>query len=197
MALLAVGDPDLYLRHLDVVAQVADRLRRCATTEELIAAYERWRTIVSPLTESVGGVLDEESVAGTAWMVRWRELADALHREHVAARISAARRRGDSWVTISEIAPPPESALDYPYERTMMRLPDGMAVRAAIELDADTYGPLYTASTLRLDPLSGTEVSTSEQSPKRFADRTEWQHGIAALQAHLESEAGTATPPLR
>jgi hypothetical protein len=188
LALLAVGDPDLYLRHLDVVAQVADRLRRHATTEELSAAYERWRTVVSPLTESVGGALDEESVAGTAWMVRWRELTDASNWEHVAARISAARRRGDSWVTISEIGPTPESALDYPYERTMMRLADGIAVRAAIELDADTYGPHYTASILRLDPLSGMEVSTSpsEPSPKRFADRTEWQQGIAALLADLE-----------
>ena len=198
LALLAVGDPDLYLRHLDVVAQVADRLRRHATTEELSAAYERWRTVVSPLTESVGGALDEESVAGTAWMVRWRELTDASNWEHVAARISAARRRGDSWVTISEIGPTPESALDYPYERTMMRLADGIAVRAAIELDADTYGPLYTASILRLDPLSGMEVSTSpsELTPKRFADRTKWQQGIAALLADLESEAGTATQPL-
>ncbi|HEX5995378.1 MAG TPA: hypothetical protein VFY84_09590 [Jiangellales bacterium] len=188
LALLAVGDPDLYLRHLDVVGQIADRLRRHATTEELSAAYETWRAIVSPLTESVGGELDAASVAGTAWMVRWRELTDARHWQHVAARISAARRRGDSWVTVSEVAPPPQSALDYPYERTMMRLADGIAVRAAIELDADTYGPLYTASILRLDPLSGMEMSTSpsEPSPKRFADRTEWQRGIAALLADPE-----------
>lgn len=188
MALLAVGDPDLYLQHLDVVAHVAERLRQHANIEELSAAYAQWQTIVTPLAEAEGGALDEESLAGTAWMVRWRELTNARHKEQVAARISEARRRGDSWVTVSEAGPPPTSALSYPCERTIMRLTDGIAVRAAVEIDADTYGPLYTAAIIRLEPLSGLEVSAAASVPPRqqFADRTAWQEGVAALLAELD-----------
>src|SRR5690606_25531686 len=107
MALLAVGDPDLYLRHLDLVTRVVEQLRRYVTVEELSAAYAQRRTIMSPLTESVGGALDTESVAGTAWMVRWRELTDARHKQYALERIREARRRGDCWVTVSEVGPPP------------------------------------------------------------------------------------------
>ncbi len=189
MALLAVGDPDLYLRHLDLVTRVVGQLRRYVTVEELSAAYAQWRTIMSPLTESVGGALDTESVAGTAWMVRWRELTDARHKQYAVERIREARRRGDCWVTVSEVGPPPQSALPYPYERTMMRLADGTAIRAAIEIDADTYGPLYTTSVVRLDPSSGLEMPavSSERSRRRYADHAEWQQGIAALLAELEA----------
>jgi hypothetical protein len=196
MALLAVGDPDLYLRHLDAVAHVAERLRHYADIEELGDAYGQWRTIVSPVAKGEADALDQESVAGTAWMVRWRELTDARHKEQVAVRISEARRRGDSWVTVSESGPPPTSALSYPCERTMMRLIDGLAVRAAVEIDPDTYGPLYTVRIIRLDPLSGLEVSLagSEPPPRQFADRTVWQERIAALLAELDVSTTNVRP---
>jgi hypothetical protein len=188
LALLAVGDPDLYLRHLDAVGRVAQQLCQHADVEELLAAYAQWRTIVSPVVEGEGGELDALTLAGTAWIVRWRELSDARRGEQVVARISDARRHGESWVTISEIVPQPESALSYPCERTIMRVTDGIAVRAVVEIDVDTYGPLYMAWVLRLDPLTGREVSAAAaEPPKTFADKTAWERGVAALLAELDS----------
>ncbi|HEX6337680.1 MAG TPA: hypothetical protein VFZ85_12050 [Jiangellaceae bacterium] len=186
LALLAVGDPDLYLRHLGAVGRVAERLRQITDVQELGAAYARWRTIVSPLVE--GGGLDDESLAGTAWMVRWRELRDVRHAEQVAMRINDARQRGQSWVIVSETVPPATSALSYPCERTMMRAADGMAVRAAVEIDPDTYGPLYSLAVIRLDPSTGLEISAAAcEPPEEFADRTAWERGLARLLSKLDA----------
>lgn len=186
LALLAVGDPDLYLRHLDAVGRVAERLRQITDMQELGTAYPRWRKIVSPLVE--GGGLDDESLAGTAWMVRWRELRDARHAEQVAERINDARRRGQSWVTVSETVPPSTSALSYPCERTMMRIADGIAVRAAVEIHPDTYGPLYMLAVIRLDPSTGLEVPTAAPDPpEEFADRTAWERSLARLLSKLDA----------
>jgi hypothetical protein len=197
--MLAVGDPDLYVHHLEVLGRVTARLQRYGDIDELAAAYADWHPIVAPLTRHEGGeAVDVGSVAGAAWMVRYRELLGRRHRQQIASRIRDARRRGEAWITISESGPAPPSALSYPYERTMMRVTDGAVVRAFIDVDPETYGPVYQAEVLRADPETGVPLPASGPARREtFADRDAWQEGVTALQAHHDAgpSAATAPPP--
>ena len=190
LAMLAVADPDLYVRHLDLVGQITSRLGEFGSVQDLIAAYDRWQTIVPPLVQrALGGVADHfdvVSLAGTAWLVRYRQLAGERDRQQIESRITAARRRGSAWVTISE-AGPLSSALPYPYQRTTMRTSDGVALRASIDLDPDTYRPVYSIETLHLDARTGAPMTGAPPARREtLADRSAWEDRIVACRAELD-----------
>lgn len=186
LAMIAVADPDGYILHLELLSRVADRLGRCRDTSELEEAYADWESVVRPLLPEDKGGLDVASLAGAAWMVRYRQLAGARRQREAEERIAEARRHGQAWVTVWETDPSPPSAVFRPYERTTMRLADGVAVRALIDIDADTYEPVYSAEVLHLDPRDGSlPGAPSPEHQEVYRDRESWERGVRALQAEL------------
>lgn len=187
LAMIAMADPDGYIRHLDALGSLVDSLVRFVDVTELVEAYVQWDAVVaSTLPDAVAGELDVASLAGAAWMVRFRQLSAARREREVEQRIAEARRSGQMWVTIWATGPEPPATVFEPYERTVMRTRDGVAVRASIDIDPDTYQPAYTAEVVRLDPRNGSLVSSSPDRQEAFPDRPAWEHGIAALQAELD-----------
>jgi hypothetical protein len=190
LAMLALADPDLYVRHLRLVVQITSQLVEFGSVQDLVAAYDRSQAIVLQLVQrGLGEVVDYfdvASLAGTAWLVRYRQLADKRDQQRTGSRITAARRRGCAWVTISE-ARAPSSALPYPYELTTMRTSDGVALRASIDPDPDTYRPVYSVETLHLDPRTGAPIAGAPPARQEtLADRSAWEDRIMAFRAKLD-----------
>lgn len=205
LALLAVADPEAYVRHLEIVGRVSDRLLRRDTSAATEVPDSRIEAVVAPMVrEEVGGdaqQVDVGAIAGAACLVYHRQHTAARNRGQMAARIDSARRRGVRWVTVWEQTPSPPSTLSFPYERIVMRLADGVAVRATIDVDPETYGPSYIAEVVQLDPGTGLPVSCLPlERPQTFPDRAAWERGVEGLLAELNSaehgETVNSTDPL-
>lgn len=195
LALLAVADPDGYVAHLGVVERVVDRLAECHDLAELVDAYAERDAILDALLPRSRGRFNAGSLAGAAWMVRYRQLDAAARRRQIEERIAEARRRGESWVTLWETDPEPPSPPFRPYERMEMRLADGVGLRVAVDIDPDSYQPIYSAETVRLDPRDGSPARTGSSADpttgwvkrrKVFPHRELWDRRAEALLAELD-----------
>jgi hypothetical protein len=175
--------PDLYERYISVVRAVADELRAYGTLDELVAAYEQGAEVIARVVRaqiiSTEG-MDLGLVAGAAFSLRHREVAEEMNREEALRRIHEARAAGDEWAVVYET-----SAGVPPYRRLEMRLADGAALHVFVETDPDTGGPLFGVEPVQLDPRTGDWVTDAEPlAPRRtFRDPEPWTIAIDELRA--------------
>ncbi|HSJ44474.1 MAG TPA: hypothetical protein VK923_07325 [Euzebyales bacterium] len=171
-------DPERYTRIVSVIRATADRLSAHDTPDELVRARARGSELVAASCAAVGVPVahlpDLEVVADAAFGLRHREVEAEQRRQRMAAGIVAARARGDTWVTLDESGQPdPLGAA--PYQRIDMRLDDGSGIRMSIDVDPDSYRPVYTLERLRLDPVSGAVTGSADADRATFADPAAWR----------------------
>lgn len=171
-------DPERYARIVSVIRATADRLDGHATTDALVRARTRGRELVAASCVAVSVPVEQlpdlEVVADAAFGLRHREVLAAQRRLRKATRIATARARGDTWVTLDESgqADQPGAA---PYQRIDMRLDDGSGIRVSVDLDPDSYRPVYALERLRLDPVSGALVGSADTADTAtFTDPAVW-----------------------
>jgi hypothetical protein len=176
--------PDLYERYISVVRAVADELRSYATLDALIEAFgdsaEITARVVRAEIISTEG-MDLGLVAGAAFSLRYREVAEEESRRDAVRRIRDARARDESWAIVYETRP---AALP-PYRRLEMRLADGVALHVFVEVDPDTGAPLYGVEVVQLDAQTADWVTDAAPLIERetFRDPGAWEAAIARLRA--------------
>jgi hypothetical protein len=177
--------PDLYERYISVVRAVADELRAYGTLDELVAAYEQGAEVIARVVRaqiiSTEG-MDLGLVAGAAFSLRHREVAEEMNREEALRRINEARAAGDEWAVVYETGAG-GARLVPPYRRLEMRVADGTALHVFVEIDPDTGGPLFGVEPVQLDPQTGDWVTDAEPlAPRRtFRDPEPWTIAIDEL----------------
>ena len=172
-------DPERFTQIVSLVRAASDQLASEASLDDLVAARRRGRAVVSQAAEAVGmpltQVWDVELVADAAFHLRYRELTAELHRREVTDTIAAARVRGDAWVVVRESGSHQQPAMQ-PYERIEMRLADGHAVRAWVDVDPNSFAPVYGLDGLRLEPDTGAVVDAGDPAATRtYATREQWE----------------------
>ena len=177
---------DLYERYISVVRAVADELRSYGSPDELVEAYREGAEITARVVRAQiisTEELDLGLVAGAAFSLRYREVAEEEHRREAARRIRAARARGDEWTVVYETGSP-DGPLP-PYRRLEMRLSDGAALHVFVEFDPDTGGPLYGLEAVQLDPQTADWVTDADPLWERatFRDPAAWRAETERLRA--------------
>jgi hypothetical protein len=176
---MVMVDPERFTQVVSVVRAAADQLASETRVDDLVAARRRGRAVVSQAAEAVGIPLqrlsDVELVADAAFHLRYRELTTQLRRRAAADTIAAARARGDTWVVVRESGSHQQPAVQ-PYEGIEMRVADGHAVRAWVDVDPNSFAPVYGLEPLRLDRDTGVVVDTGDPAPTRtYATREQWK----------------------
>jgi hypothetical protein len=170
--------PDLYERYISVVRAVADELRAYRTLDELVAAYDRGaeltaRVVRAQIISTEG--MDLGLVAGAAFSLRHREVAEEANRDEAVRRIRAAREAGDDWTIVYETRGASEPVVP-PYRRLEMRLGDGVALHIFVEVDPESGGPLFGVEPVQLDPQTGDWVTDAALGPRAtFRDQESWR----------------------
>jgi hypothetical protein len=177
--------PDLYERYITVVRAVADELRSCETLDELVEAFgdsaEITARVVRTEIISTEG-MDLGLVAGAAFSLRYREVAEEEGRRDAVRRIRQGRERDEAWATVYETD---STAALPPYRRLEMRLSDGVALHVFVEVDPDTGAPVYGVEVVQLDAHTADWVTDAPPLSERetFQDPDAWQAAIARLRA--------------
>jgi hypothetical protein len=149
--------PDRYERYLVVVRAVADELRALRSPEELGRAYRNSGATISAIVAreaTSARDLDLGLVTSAAFSLRYSEILGEMYRFEAMDRVRAARSAGNEWVTVYQTG----TADDWRqrrYEALEMHLPDGIALNLSVEIDAETYGPVYGIEVVQLDPQTG------------------------------------------
>ena len=179
--------PDLYERYISVVRAVADELRAFRSLDELVAAYEQGpevtaRVVRAQIISTEG--MDLALVAGAAFSLRHREIAEETNREEALQRIRAARAEGQEWTVVYETATTGPQLVP-PYRRLEMRLADGVALHVFVEMDPESGGALFGVESVQLDPQTGDWVTDAPPlAPRRtFSEPESWNEAIAELRA--------------
>ncbi len=181
--------PDLYVRSVELVRAIADRLRSESTEEGLAEAYDRALELAAEVAQASGlssEELDLGLVAGAAFSLRHQEMVSESHRAEAIRRIREGRERGERWVVLYETGSgyPP-----MPYRRLEMHLPTGVGLHACIEADPATLAPRYSVEAIQLDRATGDWLTRAEPVSERqtFTTAQAWREAVAALRARLDS----------
>ncbi len=189
---LVLVDPQRYMTLVSVIRDVADRLVGCETAEDLVRARDRGHELVASSCASAGVPVerlgDVDAVADAAFGLKHREMTAMLRRRRIVGTITAARERRHAWVTIDDAGHPGQPGV-VGYERIDMRLADGAAIRSAVEIDPDTFHPVYSIERLRLDPDTGDVIERST-SADTFADRAPWERAVARWRDDVAGHRG-------
>ncbi|MGI8573980.1 MAG: hypothetical protein ACR2MA_01275 [Egibacteraceae bacterium] len=196
---VAMIDTERYAQFVSVVRATADRLSSCETMQELAETYSGAHEVVTRAVGDVGSSTEEfgdvSLVAGAAFHLRYRELLVEQHRRDVAARIEAGRERGDRWVVLHESGRE-QDPLAQPYERVEMCFADGRGLRASVDVDPDTYRPVYRLDELRFDLGTSAlhEAAAATQAGRSFSQREPWERATTELRdraaAEVDADAG-------
>lgn len=194
---LVLVDTAAYERAVRGVRAVADELARCATAEDLVAAYRARSAWLEGVLRPVGLGADptmRELVAEAGFALRHGALAGEVRSAEVRRCIARAAGR-PGWIVLDEqgeLRPTGPST----WRRLDLHLPDGLGLALSAGLDEETGGASYAVEVLRLDPATGDVVAAAE-APRRFADRATWQAAVAVLRERhgpghrMERELGT------
>ena len=186
-------EPDRYERYLLVVRAVADELRGIGSPRELAAAYENSLATIGAVVarESMSAQgLDLGLVASAAFSLRYAEILGEMHRADAIDRVRAARRARRQWVTVYQTGAP-EDWRQRRYEALEMHLPDGIALNLSVEIDAETYGPVYGIEVVQLDPHTGDWVKDVRPLRERrsWRERGPWEDAVEEYKRLYESRA--------
>ena len=185
--------PDLYERAVQLVRQVADELMVHRDVASLVAAWPEAADVVARAASlalmSLDG-LDGGLVAGSAFSLRYRELAVDEARTRRLARIEAAAAQGGGWVEVERMGSPDTAGM-VPHSWVEMHVPSGTALRQTIEADPDSGTARFRVEIERRDPTTGERVE-AEGGPaveETFEDREEWVAAVGSRRREIEESA--------
>lgn len=186
--------PERYQEYLTLVRAVADKLSSIPTAKELGDAFGAATDIVVAVAEASATqteALDLDMVAGAAFSLRYREILEEVRRSDAVATVRRANEAGRRWVVVHEVGTP-ESWQARPYRLLEMHLPEGTGIYASIELDVDTYSPVYAVEVVQLDPHTGDFIDGSRplQERESFDDPKAWQARVDVLRLQVGSRGG-------
>jgi hypothetical protein len=175
-------EPDRYERYLVVVRAVADELRVIRSPQELAGAYRNSRATIDAVvgrTAISAQDLDLGLVASAAFSLRYTEILGEMQRDDALDRVRAAREAGSEWVTVYHTGTP-EGWRQRRYEALEMHLADGIALHLSVEIDAETYGPVYGIEVVQLDPHTGDWVNDVRPLVERrtWPEQGPWEEAI-------------------
>ncbi len=185
---MVVVDPRQYEANLELVRAMTNDLSNVTTIEDLVAAYGSGSDQLAAAVERLGVSAPRADIGpllvDAAFHGRYRELPGERQQAEAARRIAEAGK-GPAWVLLAETGDDgPEAATGF--SRIEMHLPDGLGVHSYIDIDADTFLPLYGIETLPLDPATG-EFAGHDARPERheFKERTEWLDALETIKAKV------------
>jgi hypothetical protein len=187
---VAMTRPEVYARALTLVHEIVAELAPYTDVEGLEEAFEDAAGISVRAIERSGvsthGV-DVGLAASAAFAMRYRAILVWNARHEALKRIREAGERGPAWVTVAESG---EVAIG-PYVRLEMHLPDGHAVQASIDFDAESGERRFRVGPMSLDPLTGEPLDGAPTVvPQTFLDVEGWEARIARLRAAIEGSSG-------
>ena len=154
--------PDLYVAAVRVVRAVADGLDDVSSHAELV---ERWSARHSALDEAqmatdliVPREVPQESILGSAFALRDREVSVQREQEERREQVRIARAGGRSWAVLHERGDVNRGLAD-PYQCIELYLPMGLALVSAVEPNPDTAAANYVLSVVEMDG-DGSEVTS-------------------------------------
>jgi hypothetical protein len=128
---LVMARPDVYQRALDMIADLAARLREtCPDLPALLAAHERGADLVTEPCPNVG----PELIAAAACAMRYREIVAIGAAQGRLAAVARARDQGLDWTVVAEDGDPARAPY-LPYQRVEAHVPSGRAIVISIEPD--------------------------------------------------------------
>ncbi len=174
---MVLNDTQLYMLGIRLVRAVADSLKEIGDLETLIERFQRsGSSDVIPIADALEApqvvLLDYQLALATAFYVRAQEIRQDGARAAWHARLAGARASGQSWVVIYDHEAQRNGHTFF--ERLEMRLPDGLSLRTASELDWER-GRVYVVEPLLLDPITGQSRRgvASRAARQEFATREE------------------------
>jgi hypothetical protein len=168
-----------------LVRALADSLTRVTEVEGLVKVYrdydlDRVGLIAEELALSHLDFIDFELARDAAFYLRYQEILEAQDRARVQARLAEARAQAAQWVTLYDNETKRQGRTFF--QRLEMRLPDGLGLYTAVELDWEK-GRIYVVEPIMLDPATGEpRRGVAPPDPRQeFATREELVAAVAAL----------------
>ena len=182
--------PEVYARALPVVHEIVIELAPCGGVKVLAEAFEGAAGIAARAIERSGvsthGV-DVGLAASAAFAMRYRAIQVANARREALDRIREVGEHGPAWVTVAESG----DVTMGPYVRLEMHLPDGHAVQASIDFDAESGERRFRVEPMSLDPATGERRDGAPiAAPQTFLDTEGWVVAIVGLREAIEGQSG-------
>jgi hypothetical protein len=153
---LIMARPEVYQRAVDMIGQLAGRLRgTCPDLPALIAAHERGGDLATselPGLEAAG--IQPDLLAAAACATRYRELAASLAAQRRLAALARAREQGLTWAVVEESGSA-DRAPYIPYQRVEAEVSSGRAVVVSIEPDETLSRAVHRLDECRVDLVTG------------------------------------------
>lgn len=179
---IAMADPQHFERLVAVVGATASCLSSLSTLEDLAEARASGAQLARDAAESLGVppavVGDHDLIADAAFELRRRQVVGSQSRRRAVELIAAARARGEEWVVLGQTGQVEHPGL-HPYARLEMRLADGHGLLATVDVDPDTYRPVYGVQEVLLEADTGLPVREPAVATT-FRDRGAWEAELAA-----------------
>jgi hypothetical protein len=187
---VAMTQPEVYARALTLVHEIVAELASYTDVEGLAEAFEDAAGISVRAIERSGvstHAVDVGLAASAAFALRYRAILVSSARREALDRIREAGEHGPAWVTVAESG----DVTMGPYVRLEMHLPDGHAVQASIDIDAESGERRFRVEPVSLVPSTGERLGgASTVVPQTFLDVEGWEATIAGLRAAIEGSSG-------
>ena len=177
--------PEIYTAGIRLVRALTNSLAHLVEPEALVEAYQNFDLDqVSPIADELAvaqvDFVDFEMARDAAFYLRYQEILDLQDQARVQARLAEAQAQGTQWVTLYDNETKRQGRAFF--QRLEMRLPDGLGLYTAVELDLEK-GRVYVVEPLRLDPATGEPLrGVPPPDPRQeFSSREEFTAAAAAL----------------
>lgn len=175
---LVLVNPHQYEINLRLLRRIVEMLVDVDTLERLIERYDSRLGLLAEagrhlsLTVPDGEMAD--IVVAAAFYNRHGAVEFERHRQDIRRRLADADA---GWMVLAENG---RSPLAGGYRRLEVRLPDGAAIHAYVDIDPDTYAPVYGIETLIVDPTTGEELG-GPIDRYEFGSSADWEAAIGDL----------------
>jgi hypothetical protein len=124
--------------------------------------------------------VDFELTRDAAFYLRYQEILDRQDQARIQIRLAEAQAQGTQWVTLYDNEAKRQGRAFF--QRLEMRLPDGLGLYTALELDMEK-GRVYVVEPLMLDPATGEPLPgmAAPDPREEFSSREEFTAAAAAL----------------
>ncbi|NWG75131.1 MAG: hypothetical protein HXY24_11075, partial [Rubrivivax sp.] len=153
----ALNMPEVYVDGIRLVRAIASSLDQMVEVNGLVEVYQSYDLdqvglIADELALAHGDFIDFELARDAAFYLRYQEILDQQDQARVQARLAEARAQGAQWVTLYDNETRRQGRTYF--QRLEMRLPDGLGLYTAVELDLEK-GRVYVVEPIMLDPATG------------------------------------------
>ncbi len=182
-----MSDPAAYARTLRFVTAAVEELRtRGNGATDLLSAWAGHRDLVHAVADSdprysLEG-LDPEALAGAAFAMRYRELAETIAG---ARRLETLAALDDIGWVVAEESGPPEGDPFVPYRRLEIDRTRGLALAVSTYANDDFTATVHRVEQLRFDGADGTLAPIDAEDPgstaREFATADERERHVTEL----------------